>query len=446
MILRESWKNPRSLKQKPKKELNGKMLEYIDLKYKPKKEELVAEYYLEPNNISIEEACEQIAAESSIGTWTDISTMKEEIAKKLKPHVFSIDRERGIAKIAYSCELFESGNIPQIMSAIAGNILGMKIINNLRLLDIEFPKSIINSFKGPKFGIDGIRKLLKVKKRPLIGTIIKPKVGLNEEEHAKVAYDAWTGSLDIVKDDENLTNMSFNRFEKRVIETVKMKEKAERETGEKKIYMPNITAETNEMIRRMKFVKDQGNEYAMVDIISTGFSGLQTVRNINEDLNLVIHAHRAGHAALTRNARHGISMLVIAKIARLIGVDQMHIGTASVGKMEETSREAEDIEQEIESSFITRKGHVLEQKWFNIKPVFAVASGGLHPGSIPNVVKVMGNNIVMQFGGGCNGHPDGTKAGAMAIRQALEATMKNISLDKYAENHPELKAALGKWG
>lgn len=404
---------------------------YIDIKYKPSKKDLVATYRLEPAGISFEEACENIAAESSIGTWTDICTMKPEIAKRLAPHVFSIDKKRMEAKIAYSSELFEPGNMPQILSSVAGNIFGMKAVNSLRLMDITFPEKLAKSFPGPAFGILGIRNLTGVKKRPLVGTIIKPKVGLGEEEHARVAYEAWSGGLDIVKDDENLTNMSFNKFGPRIIETLKLRDKAEKETGEKKIYMPNITAETGEMLRRAEFVKKNGGEYVMVDILTLGFSALQTLRQANT--GLIIHAHRAMHAALTRNPNHGISMLVLAKITRLIGADQLHIGTAFIGKMAGGADEAIEIENAIEGKF------------FGVKPVLAVASGGLHPGHIPKLIEKMGTNVVFQFGGGVHGHPDGTRTGAMAVRQAVDAALGRISLKEYSKTHKELAGALEKW-
>jgi len=423
----------------------SKLLEYINLKYKPKSTDLVCIYYVEPYGISLETAAENIAGESSIGTWTTISTMNEKVANKLKPNVFHIDHKNHLIKIAYNEKLFEPGNMPQILSSIAGNIYGMKVLKNLRLEDINFPKSIIDSFLGPKFGIKGIRKILKIKNRPLIGTIVKPKVGLNEKQHAEVAYNAWVGGLDIVKDDENLGSMSFNNFYTRVKETLKARDLAEVKTGDKKMYMANITAETSEMLKRARFVKKQGGEYIMIDILTAGFAGLQTIRKAN--LEMVIHAHRAGHAAITRNPKHGISMLVIAKIARLIGVDQLHIGTA-VGKMHGSAEEVYEIGQEIEKQIINpgKKGHILEQKWGTIKPVFAVCSGGLHPGMTPALMKIMGNNIIMQYGGGCHGHPDGTEAGANAIKQSVEAALKKKTLLEYSRTHPELKKAIKKWG
>ncbi len=405
------------------------MLNYTNLKYRPTDKELVCEFYVEPNKVTMEKACEQVAAESSIGTWTDISTMNPRIAERLRPTVFSI--KGNIVKIAYPQDLFEAGNMPEILSSIAGNIFGMKTVKNLRLNDIIFPKQIVKAFKGPRFGKEGVRKLTKVKNRPFCGTIVKPKVGLNPQEHAKVAYDAWAGGLDIVKDDENLSSMTFNKFETRIAKTLEARDKAQAETGEKKIYMPNITAETMKMLDRADYVKSLGGEYIMVDILTCGWAGLQTVRDAG--FNMFIHAHRAGHAAFTRNPKHGISMKTIGKVARIIGVDQLHIGTA-VGKMEGS---AEDVTG-------SQKG--LEEDMFGIRPVLTVASGGLHPGHTSDLVKILGKDIVAQYGGGCHGHPEGTRAGATAIRQSIEAATKGIPLKEYAKSRRELAVALKKWG
>jgi ribulose-bisphosphate carboxylase large chain len=421
-------------------------INFIDLKYVPSKTDVVAEFFVEPNGISFEKVCNYVAGESSIGTWTDVKTMNNRIMKTLKPNVFYMDKKKGIIKIAYPIDLFELGSVPQMMSSIGGNIFGMKAVKNLRLLDIQFPGRYIKSFMGPKFGIQGVRRRVHVRKRPLIGTIVKPKLGLDSKEHAQSAYESWVGGLDIVKDDENLTSMRFNNFERRITETLRMRGKAEKKTGEGKFYMPNVTAETHEMLRRADFVHRHGCEYMMVDILSVGWSGLQTLRDYNEDLNLIIHAHRAGHAALTKNEKHGISMLTIAKLSRLIGVDQIHIGTAEVGKM--GGEDTTEIEDEMESKFVTEfeGNHVLEQFWYNIKPVFAVASGGLHPGSVPKLVEKMGTNIIIQAGGGIHGHPKGTETGAKAMRQSLEAVMKGIPLKDYAKTRKELSQAIKKWG
>jgi ribulose-bisphosphate carboxylase large chain len=412
--------------------MNKGYLKYVDMKYKPSKTDLICDFYFEPGKgISKKEAAGAIAAESSTGTWEKLTTISEKRQTKLGAKVFELKGNK--IRIAYPAELFEPGNMPQIFSSIAGNIFGMKEVENLRLLDIRWPKKIVDSFKGPKFGIRGVRKLLGIKKRPLCGTIVKPKLGLSEKEHAKVCYDAWVGGLDIVKDDENLASQSFNNFYKRVSETLKMKRKAERETGEKKMYMCNVTAETSEMLKRSRFLKDNGNEYAMVDVLTAGWSGLQTLRNETDKLKLVLHGHRAMHAVITRNKKHGIAMKVISQASRLIGVDQLHIGTG-VGKMEGDSME------------VLQNVRACEDKMYNIKPVFAVCSGGLYPGTIPALVKLYGKDIIIQAGGGVHGNPLGTKSGAKAMRQAIDAVMKNQNIRAYAKNKKELKAAIDKWG
>jgi ribulose-bisphosphate carboxylase large chain len=426
-----------------------KMYDYVNLDYEPQKDDLIVMYYVERSSeecSSLEHACEEIAKESSIGTWTEIKTLSDEIAERLRPSTFFIDENKQIIKIAYTSELFEAENIPQILSAIAGNIYGMKAIRNLRLLDISFPKDIIDSYNGPKCGIEGIRKLTGIKNRPLLGTIVKPKVGLTEYKHAKVCEAAWKGGLDIVKDDENLTSMKFNKFEKRIEETLKKRDKVEKETGVKKIYMPNITAPLSIMKKRADYVIERGGEYVMVDFLTIGFSALQEIRDYLDDKNIVIHAHRAMHGALTRNKKHGITMLALAKLMRLLGMDQLHTGTV-IGKMEGGRREVLEINKVITEKKINGNNEtILNQNWHTIKPILPVASGGLSPLHIPDLIQILGTDMVFQFGGGCHGHPKGTEAGARAIRQACEATLNSTSLEDYAQNHSELQDAISKWG
>ena len=399
---------------------------YIDFNYEPK-DDIVCKFKIRAKNIK--DASEKIAAESSIGTWTKVKTMEKRIYE-MKARVFKIEKNN--AWIAYPSKLFEKGNMPQILSSVAGNIFGMKAINSLRLEDIKFPSSILNSFLGPQFGITGVRKHFKVYDRPLVGTIVKPKIGLHPSEHAKVAYDAWIGGCDLVKDDENLTNQNFNKFKERIVKTLKMRDKAEKITGEIKEYMPNITSETEEMIKRAEFVKENGGNYVMVDVITSGFSAVQTVRREMKKLKLIIHAHRAMHAAITRNKNQGISMYVLAKLFRIIGVDQLHTGTV-VGKMEGSKKEVKSIDD------------MLRGKLGKLKTTFPVASGGLHPGLIPRLIKILGKDIIIQAGGGIHGHPKGTTAGARAMRQAVDSVMDGINIRKYAKTHKELLGALEKW-
>jgi ribulose-bisphosphate carboxylase large chain len=404
-----------------------KYVDFVDQSYKPKTTDLLCDFYVEPEGISLKEAAGGVAAESSVGTWTELTTIKPYV-EKLAARVFSINGNN--IRVAYPIELFEPGNMPNILSSVAGNVFGLRALRNLRLNDVVLPRELVQSFKGPNYGISGIRELLGVKDRPFVGTIIKPKLGLKTRDHAKVAYEAWVGGCDVVKDDENLSSQRFNPFDDRVVETLEMRDRAEEETGEKKVYMVNITSETEEMLKRAQFVKDNCGRYLMIDILTCGFSALQTIRE--QDFGLVIHAHRAGHAAFTKNTKHGISMKVIAKIARIIGVDQLHVGTV-VGKMSETREE------------VSENCEALRTDMYGLNKVLPVASGGLYPGLVPALIGFFGNDFVIQAGGGINGHTDGTVSGAMAMRQAVDAVLQGISLKEYAKTHKELQTALELW-
>ena len=414
-------------------------LDFVNLRYKPRNSDLICLFKISPNKISMEKAANTVALESSVGTWTKVAG--QEYVEKLKAKVFFV--KGNYVKIAYPDTLFEKDNVPNILSSVAGNIFGMKAVKTIRLEDISFPKSILRSFNGPKFGIEGIRKMMKIKDRPLVGTIIKPKIGLNTEHHSRSAYESWIGGCDFVKDDENLAGQKFNEFEKRLAKTLEMADKAENETGEKKAYLVNVTAETKEMIKRAQLVENQGGKYVMMDILTAGWAAVQTLREAN--FKMAIHAHRAMHAAFDRNPDHGINMMVIADFARLIGVDTLHIGTG-IGKLEGNIKDIEELQEEIENKKIKATKKRLEQKWWNIKPVLGVSSGGLHPGHVPFLIKHLGKDLVIQAGGGIHGHPSGTEAGAKAMRQAVDAVMKKISLEEYAKTNKELREALEKWG
>ena len=415
--------------------------EFVDFGYTPAKNDLVCLYYFEPaKGMSAKEAAGRIASESSAGTWTTLHKLPERVAR-IKAQAFHIEGK--YVKVAYPLDLWEPGNAPQLLSGIAGNIFGMKALKNLKLIDASLPKKYIRSFKGPHQGIKGIRDLLKVKKRPVTGAVPKPKIGFSAAEHAKVAYETWMGGFDLVKDDENLTSPSFNRFEDRVKRMAKLRDRAEKETGEQKDALLNITGETNVMIQRAKLLHDSGFRFAMIDVVTCGAAAVQTLRDECCDLGLAIHAHRAMHAAFDRNPRHGISMYFLAKIMRLIGVDEIHVGTA-IGKLVGTRKEVIEIADMLRSPNV-KSITMLEQEWGRIKPVLPVSSGGLHPGLVPTVMNILGNDCTLLVSGGIHGHPQGTRAGACATMQAIEATMDDIDLKEYAKDHKELRQALDKW-
>jgi ribulose-bisphosphate carboxylase large chain len=419
--------------------VKDKKFAFIDQGYKPTSNDLICLFKVTPEGMSLNEAINNVALESSVGTWTPVSS-NQKYVNKLGAKAFAISGNW--VKIAYPQELFEEGSVSNILSSIAGNVFGMKCVKGLRLEDIKFPRKLLKSFPGPRFGIDGYRKILKVKNRPLVGTIVKPKLGLKTKDHAKVAYEAWVGGCDLVKDDENLSSQKFNPFDKRVAKTLEMCDKAAEETGEPKGYLANVTSEAMTMLRRADLVKELGGKFVMHDIITAGFASLETLR---QNCKLGIHGHRAMHGAFTENPDHGLSMMCVADFARMAGVDSLHIGTG-IGKMRGGKREVKEIDDEIEKKRVGKTKHRLAQDWAGLKPVFAVCSGGIYPGHIPYLMKNFGNDIIIQAGGGIHGHPDGTRVGATALRQSVDATMEGETLEKYGRSHKELMDAMEHWG
>ncbi|BBL68330.1 type III ribulose-bisphosphate carboxylase [Methanoculleus chikugoensis] len=418
--------------------------EFVDLNHAPGPDELVALYYFEPaEGISREEAVGRIASESSTGTWTTLFTLPPRM-RDLQAKAFEI--EGNYVKIAYPLALWEEGNAPQLLSGIAGNIFGMKALDRLRLIDASLPAEYLRHFKGPHFGMEGIRDMMKVRGRPLTGAVPKPKVGFTAEEHAEVGYETWMGGFDFVKDDENLTSQPFNRFEDRVRAMAKMRDKAEQETGDVKSAFINITAETEVMKQRAKMLADYGWNYAMIDVVVAGTAAVATLRDYCSDLGLAIHAHRAMHAAFDRDERHGITMQFLAKMMRLVGVSQIHTGTA-VGKLVGTRAEATLLADVLREKHTNAVDHMaLDQDWGSIRSAFPVSSGGLHPGLVPDVLDIYGTELVLLVSGGIHGHPKGTRAGAEATMQAIEAWKDGETLDEKAKKAPALSEALEKWG
>ncbi len=404
------------------------MVEYLDLSHSPGKDEIVCEFIVRPaKGVSIRKAAENVALESSTGTWTGLTTANRRM-ERISAKAFSISGRR--VKVSYPFELFEPGNIPQLLSSVAGNIFGMKILDKLRLEDIEFPRRYARSFPGPEVGMEDLRRITGIRGRPVIGTIFKPKLGLSAREQAGLAYRVYSAGLDYTKDDENLTSMSFNRFEERVSRMLDAADRVRSETGRQVVYACNITGPSHVMLKRAEMIKELGGKCMMIDILTCGWSGVQFMRE--QKLGLAIHAHRAMHAAFTRDPEHGVSMKVIAKIARLAGVTALHTGTV-VGKMHGGRKEVVEIDD------------FLRSRWHGLKRVFPIASGGLHPGVIPKMLGMLGTDIIFTAGGGLWGHPHGPEAGARALRQAVDSFMEGIPLGEYAKTHRELRDALSHW-
>lgn len=392
----------------------------------------IATYYFRPKDgITPEWAAQAIAEEQTTGTWTEIST-REEYVHYLDGQVEGLTPSGGgyQVSIRYPVEIFEPGNIPQYLSVVAGNLFGLSRIAAVRLLDVEFPKELI-PFKGPQYGIDGIRKIVGTTDRPHIGTIIKPKVGLTPEDTAAVAYEAAIGGVDLIKDDETLTDQKFCPIAKRLPLIMEQMDRVKSQTGRTVLYAVNISTAGDKILERAEQAKEMGANMLMIDVIVCGFDAIRVIAE-DPSINLPLHIHRTMHAAITRNREHGIAMRPFCRLVRMLGGDQLHTGTVS-GKMDHDMQE------------LIGDNRTLTHPWHGINTVFPVASGGLHPGGVEAEIRALGSDLILQAGGGIHGHPDGTRAGATAMRQAVDAAMAEIPLRTYAEDHPELKRALEKW-
>jgi ribulose-bisphosphate carboxylase large chain len=402
------------------------------------------------------------AAESSTGTWTKVYSGKDsgaEMADKLKATAFDLDPKTKTFKIAYKVELFELDNMSGLLAGIVGNVGGMKMLKALRCLDIRFPEPMVKAFPGPQFGVEGVREMLQIERGPLLLTVPKPKIGRTAKEEAELArvlFTAAKGEYHGIKDDENLTSLFFNKFDDRCELVHKVRREIEEKTGKRKFFLCNIThSNLDTMISRADKIKAQGGRWMMMDVVTTGFSALHTMRLKNP--GLAIHAHRAMHSLFTRESGPGVynkgeimdfsmSMVANAKILRLLGVDALH-GGAPKTKMENYG-EPKLIRDALQLDITPESSVTLGQNWFGMKPAWHVASGGLHPGSVPEVLHQLGEDIMLQCGGGVLGHPWGVEAGVEAVVQAKDLALGSGDLETWLKENPDtpLAKAADHWG
>uniref|UniRef100_UPI0021D69F17 RubisCO large subunit n=1 Tax=synthetic construct TaxID=32630 RepID=UPI0021D69F17 len=433
---------------------------YYDPDYEPKDTDLLCAFRITPKpGVPMEEAAAAVAAESSTGTWTEVWSNQLTDLERYKARCYRIEGD--VAYIAYPLDLFEEGSIVNIMSSIVGNVFGFKAVQALRLEDMRIPVAYLKTFPGPPTGIEVERDRLNVYGRPLLGGTIKPKLGLSAKEYARVVYECLRGGLDTTKDDENLNSQPFNRWRDRFLYVMEAVRKAEAETGERKGHWLNVTAgSTEEMLKRAEFAAELGSRYIMVDFLTAGFAAFASVRRRAEELGLMLHCHRAMHAVFDRQPNHGIHFRVLAKWLRMVGGDHVHTGTV-VGKLEGDRAETLGIADLLREDYVPAdpgRGLFFDQDWAGLKPVFPVASGGIHVWHVPDLVSIFGNDAFFLFGGGTHGHPRGSRAGATANRVAVEAVAAARTegrdilaegreiLEEAARSCPELREAMELWG
>ncbi|MBO4798366.1 MAG: ribulose 1,5-bisphosphate carboxylase large subunit [Candidatus Methanomethylophilaceae archaeon] len=404
---------------------------YLHLDEKADYDEYVVCKYRVTTDLPMEKAAEAIAAEQSTGTWTGISTLDGDVFGRLGARVVSIGGD--MITVEYPPEDFsiETGSVPQILSVIAGNLFGLGSLKGVRLEDVSFPDSILSGFKGPKFGAEGIRKALKRPEKPLVGTIVKPKIGLSPEKTAEYVYEAGAGGLTNSKDDETLVDQAFCPIEDRTIAVSEALDRLEEE-GHMMMHAINVSTRGDKITELAEKVQGWGAREIMVDVITCGFGAVQALAE-DPSIKVPIHVHRTMHGAFTKDPFHGIAMLPITRLVRMCGGDALHIGTLGAGKMSSGAGDGGNL------------GACLGGD-VPYKTVMPVCSGGVYPGIVADITSRAGMNVQIQAGGGVAGHPGGVRCGAMAMSQAVDAAFEGIPAEKYAETHKELAAALEKWG
>jgi ribulose-bisphosphate carboxylase large chain len=427
---------------------------YWDGDYEPAVTDLLAVFRVTPQEgVDWIEAAAAVAGESSTATWTVVWTDRLTSADKYRAKAYKIEPVPGredqfFAYIAYDIELFEPGSIANLTASIIGNVFGFKPVKALRLEDMYFPPAYVTTFDGPPTGIVVERERLDKFGRPLLGATIKPKLGLSGKNYGRVVYEALRGGLDFTKDDENINSQAFQHWRERFLNCMEGVNRAQAASGEVKGHYLNVTAATmEEMYERAEFAKELGSVVVMIDLV-IGWTAIQSMSKWAARNDVLLHMHRAGHSTYTRQKDHGVSFRVISKWLRLAGVDHLHAGTV-VGKLEGDRNSVlgfYDVLRERKTAVNLEHGLFFDQDWVGLRKVMPVASGGIHAGQMHQLLDLFGDDVVLQFGGGTIGHPEGVAQGATANRVALEAMVKarNEGRDILNEG-PGILADAAKW-
>src|SRR5947199_3040415 len=373
----------------------------------PKDTDILCAFRIVPQEgVDAIEAAAAVAGESSTATWTVVWTDRLTAYENYQAKAYRVipvpGTDQYIAYIAYDLDLFEEGSIANLTSSIIGNVFGFKALKSLRLEDMRIPPHYVKTFQGPPHGIVMEREYLDKYGRPLLGATTKPKLGLSARNYGRVVYEALCGGLDFVKDDENINSQPFMRWRDRFLYCMEAVNKASAETGEVKGHYMNVTAATMEdMYERAEFAKELGSIIIMIDL-TIGYTAIQSMSKWARKNGLILHLQRAGHGTYTRQKTHGVSFRVIAKWMRLAGVDHIHAGTV-VGKLEGDPmaiRGYYKTLREMKYDADPALGLFFEQDWASMPAVMPVASGGIHAGQMHQLLHYLGEDVVLQLGGG----------------------------------------------
>ena len=409
---------------------------------------IVATYLIE-TPLAVREAAEVLAGEQSSGTFVKVPGETAELRRRFAARVESIEeletsnrpslpgcgksgRKFKRAEVVISWSVENIGyNLPTLLSTIQGNLYELRQFSGLKLLDLSLPPSFVARFKGPGFGIAGTRRLTGVNGRPLIGTIIKPSIGLTPQQTATLVRQLAAAGIDFVKDDELMADPPHSPFKHRVAAVMRVINDHAGRTGKKVMYAFNISGEFDAMRRNYDLVARAGGTAVMLSLNSVGLTG---VKRICDQGKLAIHGHRNGWGMLTRHPMLGIDFPAYQKLWRLAGVDQIHVN----GIQNKFWEDDESVTRSIKSCL---------EPMARVPAIMPVVSSGQWGGQAPETYRRTRTiDLLYLAGGGIIAHPDGPAGGVKALRQAWEAAVEGVPLKKAAEKCVELRRSIEKFG
>jgi ribulose-bisphosphate carboxylase large chain len=406
-----------------------------------------ADYWIE-TAYPLAEAAEAMAGEQSSGTFLPIPGETPELKARAAARVVALDdlgpverpslpgagradRPHRQGRLTLSWPLGNMGpSLPNLVAAVAGNLFELKQFSGLRLLDLRLPDAFADANPGPAFGIEGTRRLAGVEGRPLIGTIVKPSVGLDPQGTAALVAELCAAGLDFVKDDELQGDGPNCPFDDRVRAVMTQIDRSADRTGKRLMFAFNLTGEVDEMRRRHDLVLELGGTCVMVNLTGVGLTGLLALRR---HAALPIHAHRNGWGAMSRDPALGFDYVAWSKLWRLAGADHMHVNG-------------------LRNKFCEPDASVIASARACLTPMFAgkpctvlpVFSSGQSAAQVWDTYAALGSaDLIYAAGGGIMGHPGGPSAGVAALRDAWDAALAGESAADRAARSPALAAALG---
>ena len=416
---------------------------------------IYARYWIE-TAYPLAQASATMAGEQSTGTFLRVPGETDELRERYAAQVESIvegepvaapslpvsgtppnwDGLRRTAEVTLSWPLHNIGpSLPNLLATVAGNLSELKAFSGLKLLDLTLPAAFLTAYQGPQFGVAGTRAFSGVHGRPLIGTIIKPSIGMSPEATAEQVRVLADAGIDFIKDDELQSDGPHCPFEARVTAVLNVLKDIQQEAGKQVMYAANLTGDLDQMLRRHDHIVASGGNCLMVSVNSIGLPAMKALRQHSQ---LAIHGHRNGWGMMGRSSALGMSFVAFQKLWRLAGVDHTHVNG-------------------LRNKFCESDESVIASARACLTPMFPppspgceimpVFSSGQSARQAPETFKALGStDLIYACGGGILGHPMGVAAGVRSLRQAWEAAAANIPLESYAATHPELAAALQFFG